>query len=171
MTNINLYTASAAMQTRIMDCADQETGEIDSDKLALIEGAFQDRAVACIAVNKTLSHKAAALKFQRDAIMAEYDRQIKTLEDNAQRLKDNLMVAMQATGAASVKSDDGMLSARLDIDRDEAVEIEDGATFPPELCNAPKPPAPSKSLIKAAILSGEPIAGARIVRRDRLTIK
>ena len=31
--------------------------------------------------------------------------------------------------------------------------------------------APSKTKIKAAIERGEPIAGARIVRRDRLTIK
>lgn len=36
---------------------------------------------------------------------------------------------------------------------------------------SPKPPGPSKSKIKTAILAGEPVAGARIVRNDRLTIK
>lgn len=45
------------------------------------------------------------------------------------------------------------------------------AEFPPELCNEPRPPAPSKTKIRAAIEAGEPISGARIVRKDRLTIK
>ncbi|MGL4272043.1 MAG: siphovirus Gp157 family protein, partial [Pseudomonas paracarnis] len=44
------------------------------------------------------------------------------------------------------------------------------AEFPPELCNDPKPPTPSKAKIKAAIKAGEAVAGARIVRKDRLTI-
>jgi len=39
------------------------------------------------------------------------------------------------------------------------------------LCNEPRPPAPSKTKIRAAIEAGEPISGARIVRKDRLTIK
>jgi len=39
------------------------------------------------------------------------------------------------------------------------------------LCNDPKPPEPSKTKIKNAILAGEPVAGAYIVRKDRLTIK
>jgi hypothetical protein len=49
--------------------------------------------------------------------------------------------------------------------------LEDGAVFPPELCNEPKPPTPSKTKIKVAILAGEPVAGASIVRKDRLVIK
>ena len=66
---------------------------------------------------------------------------------------------------------DGTFKATLHIGRDEAVKIEEGATFPPELCNDPKPPTPSKTKIKAAIKAGEAVAGARIVRKDRLTIK
>jgi hypothetical protein len=78
---------------------------------------------------------------------------------------------MSITGTAKISSDDGLLSAVLLTDRDESVEIDEGATFPAELCNKPKPPEPSKTLIKAAILAGEPVAGARIVRKDRLSIR
>ena len=57
------------------------------------------------------------------------------------------------------------------LKRDEVVEIDEGITFPAALCNDPKPPTPSKTKIKNAILAGEAVAGARIVRKDRLQIK
>ncbi len=170
MTTISLYQAVIDKQNAIMLCVDED-GVIDTDKLSQIEGTFHDKAVACIAVNKTLLHKADALALQRDNVMAEYHREILRLANNAERVKANLLAAMQATGTASIKSDDGMLCATLSIDRDESIEIDDGAEFPPALCNDPKPPAPSRTKIKAAILKGEAVAGARIVRRDRLTIK
>ena len=56
------------------------------------------------------------------------------------------------------------------MERDESVELEPDAEFPAALCNDPKPPTPSKTKIKAAIKAGEAVAGARIVRKDRLTI-
>ena len=170
MSNITLYQAVLDKQNAIMLCVDED-GVIDTDKLELIEGTFHEKAVAHIAVNKTLLHQADALVLQRDNVVAEYDREINRLAGNAARVKANLMAAMQATGTASIKSDDGLLCATLSIDRDESIEIDDGAEFPPALCNDPKPPAPSKTKIKAAILKGEAVAGARIVRHDRLTIK
>jgi len=69
-----------------------------------------------------------------------------------------------------VKHELGLFSAKLYLERDESVEIDADAKFPPELCNDPKPPTPSKTKIKAAIKAGEAVAGARIVRKDRLTI-
>ena len=78
---------------------------------------------------------------------------------------------MSITGTEKISSDDGLLSATLYLDRDESVEIDEGVIFPAVLCNDPKPPEPSKSRIKTAILNGEAVAGARIVRKDRLQIK
>ena len=147
-------------------CVDED-GVIDIEKLNAIEVAFEERSVAYVAVYKTLVHDVAALK----AVRCEYDALIARHEANQDRLKESLAEAMRYTGKHSIKSDDGLLTATLYPDRDESVEIEEGATFPPELCNDPKPPSPSKTKIKAAILSGEAVAGARIVRRDRLTIK
>ena len=77
---------------------------------------------------------------------------------------------MKATGITKL-SVDGLVTATLYPDRDDSVELEEGAEFPADLCADPKPPAPSKTKIKSAILAGQPVAGARIVRKDRLTIK
>lgn len=167
MISITLYKAAEAVQQRIALCADPETGEIDTDKLDEIECTFKDRAVAVVAVYKGKGHTIDVLK----SYLAEITDKIKREEKNQERLKDYLQGAMTITGTTSIKSDDGLLTATLYADRDESVEIDDGAVFPASLCNEPKPPAPSKSLIKAAILAGEAVAGAKIVRRDRLTIK
>lgn len=167
---ITLYQAHADKQNAIMLCADED-GVLDMDKLAAIEGTFHERCIATVAVCKTIAHGADALKVQRDAVMAEFDKQLKRNQDNIERLKANLQGAMKSTGTLSIKSDDGMLAAMLYLERDESVELEDGILFAESLCVKPKPPAPSKTLIKAAILRGEAIAGARIVRHDRLAIK
>ena len=78
---------------------------------------------------------------------------------------------MKRAGVSEIEAVDGTFKAKLYVGRDESIVIDDGATFPPELCNAPKPPEPNKAKIKEAILSGQPIAGASIVRKDRLEIK
>jgi len=162
-----LYQAAADMQQKIILCVDPDTGELDIDKLNAIECSFHERAVATVAVDKTMGHQLAALR----SVMSEYEARIKRMDDNRTRLRENLAGAMRVTGVNKVTSDDGILCATLYIGRDESVEIDEGATFDASLCNDPKPPGPSKSKIKAAILSGEPVAGARIVRHDRLTIK
>lgn len=164
--NITLYHAAQDVQNKIALCVDED-GVIDSEKLDAIECSFKERAVAVIAVYKGKTHALKTLKSYAEEIAA----QIKREETQQERLKDYLQGAMTVTGTTSIKSDDGLLQATLYADRDESVEIDEGATFPASLCNEPKPPAPSKTLIKAAILAGEPVAGARIVKRDRLTIK
>lgn len=167
MTNVSLYHAAQDIQQKIALSVDPETGEIDTDKLDMIEASFKDRAVAVVAVYKGKGHTVEMLKSYLNEIQAQIKRE-QALQD---RLKDYLQACMSITGTAKISSDDGLLSAILLTDRDESIEIDEGAVFPPELCNKPKPPEPSKILIKAAILAGEPVAGARIVRKDRLQIK
>lgn len=167
---ISLYQAQAAKQNSIMLCTDED-GVIDIDAVNRIECTFQERALATVAVIKSMGHGVAALAAQRDAVMAEYNAAIKREEANAERLRSNLLAAMKATGTTQIKSDDGLLTVKLHLERDVSVELEEGATFPESLCNKPKPPTPSKALIKAAILAGEAVANARLVRADRLEIK
>ena len=167
---ISLYQAQADKQNIIMLCADED-GVIDLDAVNRIECTFTERAVATVAVIKTLGHKAAALRAQRDALNDEYDAEIERTESNADRLKNNLLAAMKATGTSQIKSDDGLLTAKFYPERDVSVELDDGAVFPDLLCSKPRPPAPNKTLIKAAILAGEAVAGARLVRADRIEIK
>ena len=163
---VSLYRAAADVQQRISLCVDED-GVIDTDKLDMIEATFKERAVAVVAVYKGKGHTVDTLK----RYLAEIEAQIKREETNQARLKDYLQACMLMTGTESIKSDDGLLTATLYRDRDESVELDEGAEFPAALCNDPKPPAPSKTKIKNAILAGEAVAGARIVRRDRLTIK
>lgn len=168
--SISLYQAQAAKQNAILLCTDED-GVIDIDAVNRIECTFQERALATVAVIKSIGHGVAALTAQRDAVMAEYNAAIEREKANAERLHKNLMAAMKATGTTQIKSDDGLLSVKFYPERDVSVELDEGATFPESLCNKPKLPAPSKALIKAAILAGEAVAGARLVRADRLEIK
>lgn len=171
MTNITLYQAAADKQNAIMLCVDED-GVLDTEKLSQIEGTFEQKAVAYIAVKKTLDHTINSLNAQLDAVEAEYTRRINQLAKNAERIQQSLYEAMKATGTSKVQSDDGLLSAALHIDRDVSIEIDEGAVIPPEFCNDPRPPAPSKTKLKAAIEAGQPVpAGVRILRKDRLTIR
>ena len=164
--NITLYKAAADVQNKIALCVDED-GVLDTDKLDDIECTFKDRAVAVIAVYKGKGHTVDMLKSYLDEIAKQIERE----EKNCDRLKDYLQGAMLITGTTSIKSDDGLLTATLYLGRDESLEIDEGAFFPASLCNDPKPPAPSKTKIKVAILAGEAVAGARLIRKDRLTIK
>lgn len=163
---VSLYKAAADVQQRISLCVDED-GVIDTHALDLIESTFHERAVAVVAVYKGKGHTIDTLK----SYLAEIQDKIKREETNQARLKDYLQACMIMTGTESIKSDDGLLTATLFRDRDESVELDEGAEFPAALCNDPKPPAPSKTKIRVAILAGEAVAGARIVRRDRLTIR
>lgn len=102
-------------------------------------------------------------------------KRIKALQEarerKAERLRTYLSENMKVSGITEIKAADGSFEVKLYVDRDESVVIEEGATFPPDLCNDPKPPEPSKTKIKKAILAGEAVKGAYIVRKDRLTIK
>jgi hypothetical protein len=77
---------------------------------------------------------------------------------------------MHVAGITEIKASDSSFTVKLYPERDESVQIDDGIVFPIELCNI-RAPEPSKLKIKAAILAGEPIIGARIIRKDRLVIK
>jgi hypothetical protein len=164
--NITLYKAASDVQQRIALCVDED-GVFDTDKFDLIDCTFNDKAIATVAVYKGKGHTIDTL----ESYLVEIQAQIKREKASQERLKDYLQGCMSISGITSIKSDDGLLQATLYPGRDESVEIDEGVTFHPSLCNPPKEPTPSKTLIKAAILAGGAIAGARIVRKDRLQIK
>lgn len=163
---ISLYHAAQDVQNQIALCVDED-GVIDTDKLDAIACSFQDRAVATIAVYKGKGHTIDTLK----SYLQEITDRIKREQKDQERLKDYLLASMSIAGVDKITSDDGLLNATRYPDRDESVEIDEGIVFPESLCNAPKPPEPSRAKIKAAILAGDPFIGARIIYKDRLTIK
>ena len=164
MTNLTLFDAAQQVREAI-NRVDPETGELldfDSQSRAL----FEQKAIGCVAYAKEEAGTIAAAK----TMLKEMADKIASREKRLERFELYLADCMKATGITEVKHETGLWGAKLYLDRDESVELEEGANFPPELCNDPKPPAPSKSKIKAAIKAGQPVAGARLVRKDRLTI-
>lgn len=95
---------------------------------------------------------------------------VKKAKERHERFLNYIGESMKVAGINEVRHEAGLFGARLYLGCDESVELEDGAEFPPELCNDPKPPTPSKTKIKQAIKAGQPVAGAHLVRKDRLTI-
>ena len=89
----------------------------------------------------------------------------------SERLKKYLAEHMRAVGKTEVLADDGSFKVKLYLNRDSSVVLEEDAKFPPEFYEDPKPPEPSKSKIKQALMDGKEIKGAFIVTKDRLTIK
>lgn len=164
MTTITLFDAAQAVREALAT-VDPETGEY-TDAYTASRELFEGKGGACVAYAVEQSHTIKARKAMVKAMADVVARDEARLE----RFEAYLADCMKATGISKVSAD-GLATATLYIGRDESVEIEDGAEFPLDLCSAPKPPAPSKTLIKAAILAGQPVAGARIVRRDRLTIR
>ena len=164
MTKITLF--DAAQQVR------DSLGKIDPDTGELIESYAEDRAlfeqkaVHCVAYAKDEEFNIDAAK----AMLKQMSEKLKAREDRLNRFKAYMADCMKATGIMEVKHETGLFGAKLYIDRDESLVIDAGAIFPPELCNDPKPPEPSKTKIKAAIKAGEAIKGANILRKDRLTI-
>lgn len=165
MSNVSLFEAAQALRDTI-GRVDPLTGEIDESYIQSLE-LFRKKAVACIAY---LIEEDAAIDAAERAARAITDR-IGARRARLERFRAYVRDAMAATNTESIEDQHGLFRATLHRARDVSVEIDDGAIFPPELCADPKPPAPSKSRIRAAIEAGLYVDGARIVRRDRLVVR
>jgi len=165
MTSITLFDAAQQVRQHLGEI-DESTGEL-SDAFTTSLDLFQKKGAMCVAYD---IDEAATIKAMEEAL-ARAAEHVKARKARHERFRAYMADCMKATGTSKLTSPDGLFTATLYPDRDVSVELDEGAVFPLELCNEPKPPAPSKTKIKAAIERGEPIAGARIVRRDRLTIK
>jgi Siphovirus Gp157 len=163
--SISLYKANEL--ARLESHIDQDTGEIDVDAFYQSGITLRDKQIATIAYLKNSN----AEQLMLDKAIEDLTSRKKALQKSVNKSKSMLAKSMRDHEITSIKANDGTFEAKLCLDRDEAVVIQDGVTFPPELCNAPKPPEPSKTLIKAAINAGQAVAGAVIVRNDRLTIR
>jgi hypothetical protein len=162
---MNLYEATEL--ARLEAHIDSETGEIDVNSYDMAQITLADKQCAVVAYIKN----SEATEGMLDAAIKDLSAKKKAIAARNASLKAYLSSNMKEHGITSIKANDGTFQATLYTDRDESVVLLDGTTFQPELCNAPKPLEPSKTLIKAAINAGQAVAGAMIVRNDRLTIK
>ena len=162
--SITLFAAAQSVRESL-SAIDEETGEY-LDSYSESRELFAQKGGACVAFAIDEASQIKAAK----AMLKAMGEQLSRREGRLDRFHAYMADCMKNAGILSVSAD-GLAKATLYPDRDESVELDEGAVFPESLCADPKPPAPSKTKIKAAILAGEPVAGAHIVRRDRLTIK
>ena len=163
MTIISLYRGSEEIIAELE--VNQETGEIGTDvpieSLALRNpigiAAF---VLNCGSTVDMLDKHIAIITDKRNRIA-----------NSAQRAKDALQSAMTVTGTKSIASTDGTFKATLYKERDASIEVFDENQIPADyMKEIPATYRPDKQLIKKAINDGFDVAGAKIVKKDRLTI-
>lgn len=163
---VTLYKAAEEMR-HLLEQVDPETG-------VLPEGFEETRQLVA-----AKSQAVAAFILDTDAGADVLEAHAKTLLDRAKTarkraawLRGYLASNMAATGVISIKSDDGTFYAKLERERDISVEVFDEKQLPPDyLTEKPATFAPDKKLIRKAIDDGFEVPGARLVRKDRLTLK
>lgn len=162
--NIPLYQAAHELEP-LLDQIDDD-GCI-SDDLAEALKVFEGKGLGVTAYILNCEAQAAMI-IEASKKMAE---RAKPIQNRAERLKAYLLDNMKRTGITEIKCSEFI--AKLDIGRDESVEIFDINQVPGFFIREPKPVELSadKALIKKAIKDGKEVPGARIVAKDRLTIK
>lgn len=163
---ITLHKAAEGVRA-LLDKIDAETGELPL-------GFEQARAIVA---TKALAVTAYILESERQAeAIEEYVKDLST-RLNAQRkklewLRGYLASHMAACGIDEIKDERGIFKATLQRARDEAVEVFDEKQIPADfMLEVPATVKPDKVAMKKAFKEGIEIPGAKLVRRDRLTIK
>lgn len=164
--NITLYKAAEELQD-ILNSLDPETGEIP-ESLDDARALVAQKAVNVVAYLKDTDSKA-------DYLMAA----AKELQDRAKKqkkrnewLRQYLAFHMRQTGITHIKDESGMFEAKIEIERDQSVDVFDAEQIPDEYMRIiPETQEPNKALIASDLKIGIDVPGARIIKKDRLTIK
>lgn len=164
---MNLTLHAAVEQVRqLLDQIDPDTGEVP-------DGFEQARAVVA---TKAQAVTAYVLENDKQADMVEaYAKElmarVKAARSRSSWLRTYLQSHMSALGITEIKDERGLFKATLSVGRDEAIEVFDQAQLPADyLREIPAKHEPDKTLIKKAIKEGFDVPGAKLVKRDRLTI-
>ena len=151
-----------------------EPGEIDPETGEMPEGFEQARALvatkaqACAAFVLDNDAQADMVEQHAKALM----ERVKTARKRSAWLRECLQTHMSACGITEITSDDGTFKATLSIGRDESVEVFDAAQIPQDyMREIPAKYEPDKVLIKQALKDNFDVPGAKLVKRDRLTLK
>lgn len=163
---IKLYEAADAVR-ELLEQIDADSGELPEgfDQARAIV-ATKAQAVAAFIIENDM--QATAVEQHAKALM----QRVRAARKRSEWLRGYLATHMAACGITALKSDDGLLSVKLEPGRDEAVEVFDEAMLPADyMREVPATFEVDKALIKRAIRDGHEVPGARIVKRDRLVIR
>ncbi|MCR4301263.1 MAG: siphovirus Gp157 family protein [Sulfuricaulis sp.] len=161
---LKLYECTGMVAEALDTGFDPETGEM-SPELANALTVFEGKGQAVTAYILNVEAEAEAVK----AAITRLTARKRSLESRSDGLRRYLRENMATAGIKRIDAIDGTFSARLEVGRDESVEIDDGVVLPDALCRVRV--EPDKAKVKNAIKAGEPVPeGVRIVRKDRLVI-
>ena len=162
--NISLYTAADELAS-LLDQIDDDG--VISEELNQALAVFEGKGVAVAAY---ILNCEATANLMNDAA-TKMKARATPYENRAKRLRQYLADNMKRTGITKIECAE--FSAKLKIGCDDSVEIFDEKMIPTTFMKTLKPPEPSpdKVAIKKAIGNQEEVSGARIVSKDRLTIK
>lgn len=164
--NITLHQATEQVR-ELLDQIDPETGELP-------EGYEDARAIVmhkAVAVTAYLLEQDRGIASAKEYVK-EMSAKVKAAEKRQDWLRRYLQEHMAAAGITEIADERGLFKASLAQGRDEAVEVFDEAQLPQDyLREIPAKFEADKTLIKKAIKDGFEVPGARLVKRDRLTIK
>ena len=156
---MNLYE----INQEILECIDQETGEIiDTERLESLTIAFDEKVENIGLYIKNLNAEAKAIKEEKDSLAARQ----KTAESKANSLKNYLSNVLQGQRFNSPK-------LAISYRRSESVEINDLDNIPTEYIKPRilKESDISKTDIKADLKDGAIIPGAILVEKNNIQIK
>lgn len=163
---VSLYKAAQDVR-ELMEQIDPETGELPPEyEQARAVVAKKSQAVAAFILENDA--QADMVEQHAKALM----ERVRTARKRGEWLREYLRTHMAATGILNIKADDGTFSAVRHPDRDESVEVFDARQLPQDyLREIPAKHEPDKTLIRKALKDGFDVPGARLVARDRLTLK
>lgn len=128
-----------------------------------LEGLEIDKKIeGCVYVQKQLESDIEAFKRERDRL----DERMRTIKNNAQRVKDNLLNFVNYTGLKRL--DVGTF--RLRVGKSIKTVVTDEEKIPSEFL-VPQKPKINVEAIRKRLKSGEKVQGASLVESEFLTIK
>ena len=163
---ITLHEAANNVR-QLLDLMDPETGELPPE-------FEQARAVVA---TKAVAVAAYVLEIERqtdsvEAYAKELMDRVKAAKKKQAWLRQYLASHMAACDITEIRDDRGLFTAKLDKGHDESVEVFDAAQLPGTyMREVPAKFEPDKMLIKQSIKDGTEVPGARLVKKDRLTVK
>jgi hypothetical protein len=164
--NVTLYNAAATVRD-LLDQIDPETGELPPEyEQARAIVASKAQAVAAFVLDTEA--QADMVELHAKALL---DR-VRTARKRSDWLRQYLTIHMQGAGITEIKAEDNTFKATLSIGRDESVDVFEPGLLPQDyMREIPAKYEPDKTLIKKALKDGFDVPGAKLVKKDRLTLK
>ena len=156
MQNIKLYECTADIQAVLNHHFDSDTER--QDTLDAVIGQFDVKAQSVIAY---YLNQLAELDLLDAHIKAMTERK-KSLQNQADKLKDYLHRNMLAAGIKEIKADDGTFTAKI-AKNPVSVDVYDMTLLDPRFVREKITYEPDKTALEAALQNGEDVQGAKLV--------